>query len=52
MNLGDALLRFIPRAGRAATRLVGYSYLVAVVLALLVGLALVFALQVVPGANR
>ncbi len=48
VNLGDALLRFLPRAGRMATRLVGYSYLVAVVLALVVGVLLYIGLNFVP----
>lgn len=48
VNLGEALLRFVPSAGTATLRLVGGAYLVSLALALAVGLLLFGALSLVP----
>ena len=50
VNLSDALLRFLPRAGHTATRLVIGSYVASLILALVVGMGLFAWLGLVPGA--
>lgn len=43
LNLGNALIRFVPAAGRATGRLVGVVYVISVTLATLCGLAVLLA---------
>src|SRR5688500_10671402 len=53
LNMGEALIRFVPRGGRATLKLVGYVYLLAAMVATLIGivtLSLVGLWSILPGA--